>query len=75
MAELLPRSSLIIALYWQRRETTCESHAHNALVDAIEQHRSDEASALMKTHILDLLTGLNLDRTEKEQKRLSDILR
>jgi len=75
VAELLPRSSLIIALYWQRRETTCESHAHNALVDAIEQHRSDEASALMKTHILDLLTGLNLDRTEKEQKRLSDILR
>lgn len=33
VAELLPRSSLIIALYWQRRETTCESHAHNALID------------------------------------------
>jgi hypothetical protein len=29
----------------------------------------------MKTHILDLLAGLNLERVEKEQKRLSDILR
>ncbi|MBO1040367.1 GntR family transcriptional regulator [Brucella pituitosa] len=75
VAELLPRSSLIIALYWQRRETTCESHAHNALVDAIEQHKVEDAETLMKTHILDLLAGLNLDRMEKEQKRLSDILR
>lgn len=75
VTDLLPRSSLIIALYWRRRETTCESHAHHALVDAIEQHKTDEAAALMKTHILDLLAGLNLKRSEKEQKRLSDILK
>lgn len=75
VADLLPRSSLIIALYWRRRETTCESHAHNALVDAIAQHKTSEAAELMKTHILDLLAGLNLKRAEKEQKRLSDILK
>ncbi|MCL7998073.1 GntR family transcriptional regulator [Brucella sp. 21LCYQ03] len=75
VADLLPRSSLIIALYWQRRETTCESHAHTALVDAIEQHKGKDASALMKKHILDLLAGLNLNRSEKEQKRLSDVLK
>lgn len=75
VADLLPRSSLIIALYWRRRETTCESHAHHALVDAIAQHKTDDAAALMKTHILDLLAGLNLRRVEKEQKRLSDILK
>ncbi|WP_036580147.1 FCD domain-containing protein, partial [Brucella anthropi] len=75
VGDLLPRSSLIISLYWERRETTCQSDAHHALVDAIEDHRSDDAAALMKTHILDLLAGLNLERVEKEQKRLSDILR
>ncbi|MFD1198792.1 GntR family transcriptional regulator [Brucella gallinifaecis] len=74
MTDLLPRSSLIIALYWQRRETTCESHAHMALVDAIEKGKSKEASTLMKKHILDLLAGLNLNRSKKEQKRLSDVL-
>jgi len=75
VGDLLPRSSLIISLYWERRETTCQSDAHHALVDAIEEHRADDAAALMKTHILDLLAGLNLERVEKEQKRLSDILR
>ncbi|MCX2696754.1 MULTISPECIES: GntR family transcriptional regulator [Ochrobactrum] len=75
VTDLLPRSSLIIALYWRRRETTCESHAHNALVDAIERRKTSEASELMKTHILDLLAGLNLKRAAKEQKRLSDILK
>ncbi|MBC8719001.1 GntR family transcriptional regulator [Ochrobactrum sp. Marseille-Q0166] len=75
VTELLPRSSLIIALYWQRRETTCESHAHNALVDSIEKHRPNEASFLMKAHILDLLDGLNLNKAEKSHKPLSDILK
>lgn len=75
VADLLPRSSLIIALYWQRRETTCESHAHTALVDAIEHHKGKDASVLMKKHILDLLAGLNLNRSGKEQKRLSEVLK
>ena len=75
VADLLPRSSLIVALYWRRRETTCESHAHHALVNAIEQHKPVDAAELMKTHILDLLAGLNLKRVERDQKRLSDILK
>lgn len=73
--DLLPRSSLIISLYWERRETTCECDAHHRLVDAIEQHRGEDAAVLMKTHILDLLSGLNLERVQKEHKRLSEILR
>jgi DNA-binding GntR family transcriptional regulator len=58
--DLVTRSSLIIALYWRRRDTTCESHAHHALVDAIENHRSREASDLMRSHLVDLLSGLDL---------------
>jgi DNA-binding GntR family transcriptional regulator len=57
---LVSRSSLIIALYWKRREALCESHAHHALVEAVAAHRGDEAEALMRAHIADLAAGLDL---------------
>ena len=72
--DLLSRSSLIIALYWRRRDTTCESHAHHALVDAIEKHDAQDASDLMKSHLVDLLSGLDLTFGEKKPESLSDIL-
>lgn len=73
--DLLSRSSLIIALYWRRRDTTCESHAHHALVDAIEKHDAKDASDLMRSHLVDLLSGLDLSLGEKKPESLSDILR
>jgi DNA-binding GntR family transcriptional regulator len=73
--DLLSRSSLIIALYWRRRDTTCESHAHHALVDAIEKHDAKDASDLMRSHLADLLSGLDLTFGEKKPESLSDILR
>ncbi|WP_265517296.1 GntR family transcriptional regulator [Nitratireductor luteus] len=73
--DLVSHSSLIIALYWKRRDTTCESHAHHALVDAIEAHRAEEAAGLMKSHMVDLLSGLDLTRGEKKPEKLADILR
>jgi DNA-binding GntR family transcriptional regulator len=74
--DLVTRSSLIIALYWRRRDTTCESHAHHALVDAIENHRSREASELMRSHLVDLLSGLDLrSAKESDELNLSAILK
>jgi DNA-binding GntR family transcriptional regulator len=73
--DLLSRSSLIIALYWRRRDTTCESRAHHALVDAIEKHDAKDASDLMGSHLVDLLSGLDLSLGEKKPESLSDILR
>jgi DNA-binding GntR family transcriptional regulator len=73
--DLVSHSSLIIALYWKRRDTTCESHAHHALVDAIEAGDPDKAADLMKEHMLDLLLGLDLNRTEQKPGNLADILR
>jgi DNA-binding GntR family transcriptional regulator len=73
--DLVSHSSLIIALHWKRRETTCESHAHHALVDAIEAHSSAEAAELMREHIADLLSGLDLTLSERKVEKLSDILR
>jgi DNA-binding GntR family transcriptional regulator len=73
--ELISHSSLIIALYWKRRDTTCESHAHHALVDAIAAGKGQQAAELMKSHIVDLLSGLDLDPLGSKQETLADILR
>lgn len=73
--DLVSHSSLIIALYWRRRDTTCESHAHHELVDAIGAGEPARAAQLMKDHMLDLLSGLDLTRTEHKPESLADILR
>ena len=72
---LCSRSSLIIALYWRRRDAICESHAHNALVDAIAKNSPKDATELMTSHLVDLLSGLDLSDRASESKRLADILR
>ncbi|WP_249218802.1 GntR family transcriptional regulator [Falsirhodobacter algicola] len=60
IAQLVARSSLIIALYWHRRGALCESHAHHALVRAFTERDGDLAEELMKNHLLDLLSSLDL---------------
>lgn len=62
--DLCSRSSLIISLYWRRRDTICESHAHHALVDAIAKRSPRDASELMTSHLVDLLSGLDLSPRE-----------
>lgn len=73
--DLLSRSSLIVALYWKRRDATCESHAHHALVEAIANHKPDDAANLMRSHLVDLLSGLDLELVSKQDRTLSDMLR
>jgi DNA-binding GntR family transcriptional regulator len=72
--ELVSRSSLIIALYWRRRDTTCETHAHHALVEAIAKADAKSASALMRSHLVDLLSGLDLTLGEKKSQSLASLL-
>lgn len=72
---LCSRSSLIIALYWRRRDTICESHAHHALVDAIARNSPKDATELMTSHLVDLLSGLDLSDRTTAPKRLADILK
>ena len=74
VADLVTRSSLIIALYWIRRDTICASHAHHHLVDAIGRHETDVAAELMTSHLADLLTGLDLTPRQRDEKSLTDIL-
>lgn len=72
--QLVSRSSLVIALYWQRRNALCESHAHHALLDAFRKNDPDEAEDIMKGHLIDLVSQLNLRDAPEETMSLRDAL-
>ena len=73
--QLVSRSSLVIALYWRRRNALCESHAHHALLDAFRQGDGDAAEELMKGHLLDLVSQLDLRERPNDTASLRDALR
>lgn len=75
IGQLVSRSSLVIALYWKRRTALCESHAHDALVKAIADHDPDRAEELMKGHLLDLLSSLDLQEGPRAPKSLKEALK
>lgn len=72
--QLVSRSSLVIALYWQRRNALCESHAHHALLDAFRNNDPDQAEDLMKGHLVDLVSQLNLREIPTKSTSLRDAL-
>ena len=74
ITQLVARSSLIIALYWQRRGALCESHAHHALLQALAEGNGDLAEELMKAHLLDLVTSLDLRNRVSAPASLRDVL-
>lgn len=71
---LIARSSLIIALYWRRRDALCESHAHHALVDAIGANDGKRAEELMTSHLVDLQSCLDLHERPTPPRSLSEAL-
>lgn len=71
---LVSRSSLIIALYWKRPDTTCESHAHHALLDALARRDGQAAEEIMKSHIVDLHSGLDLVERTGPTPTLAQVL-
>ncbi|MCY0153756.1 GntR family transcriptional regulator [Hoeflea alexandrii] len=72
---LISRSSLIIALYWRRADTTCESHSHHALMKAFEHRDPAAAEEIMRSHIVDLHSGLNLSDVNRSPLSLADALK
>lgn len=74
ISQLITRSSLIVALYWQRRAAMCESHAHDALIAAFTDHDGQRAEEVMKSHLLDLLTSLDLTNKSSAPVSLKDAL-
>ncbi|WP_306145681.1 GntR family transcriptional regulator [Roseibium sp. MMSF_3412] len=72
---LISRSSLIIALYWRRADTTCESHAHHALLKAFSEKDGPAAEEIQKSHIVDLHSGLDLREKQEPKSSLADALK
>lgn len=72
--ELTSRSSLVVALYWRRRDAICERHAHHELVDAIAAHAGERAADLMRSHLVDILSGLDLTARRQRAGTLADLL-
>ncbi|MDG1459715.1 MAG: GntR family transcriptional regulator [Pseudoprimorskyibacter sp.] len=72
--QLISRSSLVIALYWRRRNALCESDAHHALVDALHAHNGEAAAELMREHLRDLVTQLDLRDQPEQFASLKDAL-
>lgn len=71
---LISRSSLIIALYWKRADTACESHSHNALMEAFINKDGAGAEDIQKSHIIDLHSGLDLREKENLKQPLAAVL-
>jgi DNA-binding GntR family transcriptional regulator len=75
ITQLVSRTSLVIALYWKRRNALCESHAHHALLTALEKGDGAMAEEVMKGHLLDLLSSLDLRASVEPQVSLRQALR
>ncbi len=71
---LVARSSLIIALYWRRESALCEKHAHHALVQAIADKDGKQAEELMRSHLVDLHSALDLKERSGRVLSLKDAL-
>lgn len=72
---LIARSSLIIALYWRRESALCESFAHHALVEAIARGDGKNAEELMRSHLIDLHSALDLRERPAVARSLKDALK
>ncbi|WP_299967359.1 GntR family transcriptional regulator [uncultured Roseobacter sp.] len=71
---LIARSSLIIALYWRRESALCDKHAHGALLAALAKGEADAASALMRSHLVDLHSALDLRPRPDRKTSLKEVL-
>lgn len=74
IAALIARSSLVVALYWRRRDAICESNAHHALVDAIAAGDGRLAEELMTSHLVDLASCLDLSDRAGAARSLREAL-
>lgn len=74
LAELVVRSSLVIALYGHRGRSDCGDHDHEGLLEALRRRDCDAAVALMTAHLHDIEADLDLDRAPRTPRPLADLL-
>lgn len=75
LKELIPRTSLIIALYQARTVNGCGTSDHRHLIEAIAERNDERAVALMNRHLSHIESHLNLRPAQKSTIDLGEILR
>lgn len=74
LRELIPQTSLIIALYQSRHVGGCGAPEHNALVEAMAQGEADRAAAQMSEHLERIESLLDLQQSDEQPVDLRRIL-
>jgi DNA-binding GntR family transcriptional regulator len=64
LAELVSRSSLIIATYGRGKQSDCSADEHGRLIEALRQGDADKAAATMAEHLNHIESLLNLTSDE-----------
>lgn len=72
LAELISRSSLVIALYGKGRSADCGAYAHRALVEALATRDGPRAADLMAEHLNDIEASLDLTDRRRPDTLLMD---
>jgi DNA-binding GntR family transcriptional regulator len=75
LAELVARSSLVIALYGHGGRSDCGDHDHLALVAALRAHDTERAVRLMEAHLRAIEADLDLGRAGRAPRPLAHLLR
>lgn len=73
--ELVTRTSLIVGLFGGGKDTNCPEDEHEAILQAIEKGRKEEAVRLVTDHLIHIKEGLELTTPVKAASSLADILR
>ena len=74
LADLVVRSSLVIALYGHRGQSDCGDHDHRGLVEALRDRDSPRAVGLMAAHLREIEADLDLDRQGRAPRPLGEAL-
>lgn len=75
LAELVARSSLVIALYGHRGRSDCGDHDHLGLAAALRSRDAGRAVRLMTEHLLAIEADLDLGRAARVPRPLAEALR
>ncbi|CAM3890275.1 GntR family transcriptional regulator [Rahnella victoriana] len=74
LANLMVRSSLIVALYQRNEVPSCQCDEHQAIIDALEAGDNTHAAAIMQEHLDDLEGVLDLDDEAAGEVNLRQVL-
>jgi DNA-binding GntR family transcriptional regulator len=73
LRELISRTALVIALFGATRESSCGSHDHAEVVDALARRDGETAAAVMADHLRHIEHDVELTEAARPSVRLADV--